>query len=234
MTIPGKRTVLIVDDESSIRESLERLIRSGGYETVMAAHGQEALARAAAQEFEVVIMDIRMPGLSGIDVLRKMNTEYQDTSVIMISALADVGTAVEAMKLGAYDYITKPFNLDDILMRVEKARERRHLKLQVRDYQKNLEERVAEQAKELRQMMTQTVHALINESAMAQQMETGGRGRKQLSSPNDISHLQMTSRSSAERYYGTSAITSPEHRGTRHGLQGVSVSKGDAFGSGKR
>ena len=163
MTIPGKRTVLIVDDESSIRESLERLIRSGGYETVMAAHGQEALARAAVQEFEVVIMDIRMPGLSGIDVLRKMNTEYPDTSVIMISALADVGTAVEAMKLGAYDYITKPFNLDDILMRVEKARERRHLKLQVRDYQKNLEERMAEQAKELRQIMTQTVHALINE-----------------------------------------------------------------------
>ena len=125
--VPGKRTVLIVDDEPSIRENLERVLKSSGYETVVAEDGQAALDRAAEQEFEVVLLDIGLPGISGMDVLRRLSGEYPDTCVIMVTAVEEVETAVEAMRSGAYDYLSKPFNLEDILLRVERAREKRYL-----------------------------------------------------------------------------------------------------------
>ena len=121
--IPDKRTVLIVDDEASIRTSLERLLKAGGYETTVAADGNEALARASEQEYEVVLLDIGMPGLSGLDVLGRLHTDHPDTSVIMVTALVEPKTAVDAMQLGACDYVTKPVDFDDILARIEKARE---------------------------------------------------------------------------------------------------------------
>ncbi len=163
--------ILIVDDEPTARENLERLLRTNGYETVVAADGQEALQRLSEQEFEVVLLDIRMPGLSGMDVLRRVDTDHSDTSVIMITAVAEVDAAVEAMKLGAYDWVTKPFNLDDILFRIEKARERRYLALQVRDYQNNLEEKVKEQTRRLEQQLVQLIQSLAREHTLV--LESG-------------------------------------------------------------
>ena len=166
MVIPGRRTVLIVDDEPSVRETLERLLKSNGYEPTVAANGHEALAHALSQEFEVVLLDIRMPGLSGIDVLQRLLADHPDTGIIMVTAVVDTKTAVDAMKMGAYDYVLKPFDLDDILVRVQKARERRFLAIQVKNHQKDIEERLLEREKELRAMTIQMVQALITEETL--------------------------------------------------------------------
>lgn len=186
MTIPGKRTVLVVDDEPAIRNALERLLESSGYETVVASDGEEALVRASEQEFEVALMDIRMPGLSGIETLEQFRTFYPDVSVIMLTAVGDLEVAVGAMKSGAYDYVTKPFNLDDILIRVEKAREKRYLALQVKNHQRDIEERLSQRERELRAMTTQTVHALIQEETLARELKAKGGKRKGLPAGTNI------------------------------------------------
>ena len=178
MVVPGERTVLVVDDEPTIRENLERLLKTEGYEVVVAADGHEALERTGNQEFAVVLLDIGLQGLSGLDVLRKLRVDWPETCVIMITATSAVETAVEAMKLGAYDYLIKPFNLDDILIRVEKARERRYLAFQVKDYQRNLEQRVAQQAEELRQSTRRVVERLLHDEVAERELETGSGGRQ--------------------------------------------------------
>ena len=173
---PGTHTVLIVDDEESIRENLERLLKGSGYKPTVAADGQEALDRISEQEFEVVLLDIKMPRLSGLDVLRQLQTDYPDTTVIMVTAVSDVEPAVEAMKLGAYDHVIKPFNLDDILMRIQKAVERRYLALKVKEYHEELAERVAEQAMQLRELTIQAVESVIQEETQARAQEGKPRG----------------------------------------------------------
>lgn len=113
--------ILIVDDEESVRTLLERILIEAGYSVVTAANGQEALDKVSLGHFSIVLSDINMPGMSGMEVLRKLNVDYPDICVIMTTAVTDAQTAVEAMKLGAYDYITKPFNRDDLVMRIGKA-----------------------------------------------------------------------------------------------------------------
>ena len=186
MVVNETRAVLIADDEAVSRENLERLLATEGYEPVTAANGQEALERAAEQEFGVVLLDLKMPVMSGMEALPKLLTDYPDTSVIIVTAVVDVETAVEAMKLGAYDYILKPISLDDVLLRVQKALERRRMALQLKNYHKDLEERLAQQAKELRALTAQTIQALIHEETMARQLEAKGRGSRGLLARTDI------------------------------------------------
>ena len=178
MTVPGKRTVLVVDDEPLVREVLERHLKDSGYETAAAANGDEALVRASEQVFEVVLLDITMPGMSGIEALGQFRTFYPDVSVIMVTAVNDRKTAVEAMKLGAYDYVVKPFDLDDIVLRVKKARERRNLALELKNYQKNLEHKVAEQTKQLREMLAETVQSLVQQEVLERRMDLKDGKRK--------------------------------------------------------
>lgn len=163
MNIPGKRTILVVDDETSIRDILDRFLKARGCQPTLAADGQEALERAAEQEFEVVLLDIKMPGIPGIEVLQRLLTDYPDTGVIMVTAVAEANRAVDAMKLGAYDYVIKPFDLDDILMRVEKARERRYFRLMERRRRTLLEERVGEQASRLEAQFAALIQSLARE-----------------------------------------------------------------------
>lgn len=177
MNIPAKHTVLVVDDEFSIRDNLEQLLKTNGYGTVVSGDGQEALERASEQEFEVVLLDIRMPGLSGLDVLRQLRSDHPDIAVIMVTAVSDVEAAVEACRLGAYDYVTKPFDLDDILMRVEKARERRQLALQVENHQQEIEKKLLERERELRATTVALVESLIREATIAEGEGARGRSR---------------------------------------------------------
>ena len=178
ITIHGKPKILVVDDQPTVRDDLEQLLKANDYQTVSAAGGEDALVRASEQEFEVVLLDIRMPGLSGIDVLRRLYPDRPDIGVIMVSGVADVATAVEAMKIGAYDYVTKPWNPDDLLVRVKKARERRYLTIQVKQHQRHLREKLAQQAKELRELSKQTVHALIQQEILEHALEGPRRKRK--------------------------------------------------------
>ena len=131
----SRGTVLVVDDDQAVRSVVSRKMQSAGYDCVTAADGREALEKVSTQTFDLVLLDIKMPGPSGMEVLPQIVTGSPDTCVIMITAVVDTETAVQAMKLGAYDYVTKPFNLDDLSMRVEKALERKRLIKENQEFQ---------------------------------------------------------------------------------------------------
>ena len=157
--------VLVVDDEESIRDVLKRALVDDGYQVSVAGGGQQALDALSQSDIEVMLLDIRMPGLSGLEVLSKAHDRWPDTSVIMVTAIADVRTAVGVMKQGAYDYIAKPFNLNEVTTTVHRALERRRLVLLDRQHQRVLEERLKEQAIRLREQFAELVQALGREHA---------------------------------------------------------------------
>ena len=114
-------SVLIVDDAESVRNILCRRLEAEWFRCATASGGQEALDKAAMQDFDVVLLDILMPGMTRIDVLRTLVKRDPCPQVIMVTSVLDVDTIEEAMRLGACDYVAKPFNLVDVLDRVEKA-----------------------------------------------------------------------------------------------------------------
>jgi two-component system, NtrC family, response regulator PilR len=123
-----KSRVLVCDDEPSLREMLGILLRRAGYEITLASGRREALERIAESDtFDAVITDLLMPDGSGMDVLRAARERDESTQVLMITAHATTEQAVEAMRLGAYDYVQKPFNNDELLAALEKALEKRAL-----------------------------------------------------------------------------------------------------------
>jgi two-component system response regulator PilR (NtrC family) len=122
-----KARVLVVDDERSMQEFLEIFLRSEGYEVETAGDVQSAKIHLENDDFDVVITDIRMPGGSGIDLLHAAHEVSPETVVIMITAYASTETAIAAMKEGAYDYVTKPFKVDELRIVVEKALEKKLL-----------------------------------------------------------------------------------------------------------
>ena len=121
----SKGSILIVDDEEAMRGILHRRLEAELYDCVTASSGEDALDKTARQEFDVVLLDILMPGLPGMEVLPKLLMRHPNSQVIMVSSVLDRDTIEEAMRLGAYDYVTKPFNMDDLTARVEKALERK-------------------------------------------------------------------------------------------------------------
>jgi two-component system response regulator PilR (NtrC family) len=122
---PGR--LLVVDDERSMRELLAITLRQGGHEVAQAEGGEAAIEALKTDAFDLVITDLRMRPLDGFDVLRAAREVSPATLVLVMTAYASTETAVEAMKLGAYDYITKPFKLDEIRLTVDKALERKRL-----------------------------------------------------------------------------------------------------------
>ncbi len=109
LTGQRKAKVMVVDDESVIRRVCKRTLEKSNFLATTANNGDEALRIMAEEEIDVVLLDIRMPGLSGIEVLKNIKQNHPETEVIMMTGYATIQTAVEAMKIGAYDYLTKPF-----------------------------------------------------------------------------------------------------------------------------
>ena len=122
--------VLIVDDEPGMRSLLTRVMEKEGYSSSACADGVEALQVFEGEEWDLVIADIDMPGMDGIELLKRIRNDRPQVPVLMITAYATVETAVEAMKLGAYDYITKPFAMDELKIVVGKVFERQKLLVQ--------------------------------------------------------------------------------------------------------
>lgn len=114
------RRMLIVDDKANMRELLEQTFRDRGMDVIAASSGEEAIGYIAEHFFDIIITDLNMPGKSGMEVLRAAKTAHPDTEVIMITAYGTIETAVEAMRLGACDFITKPFKLNTIENKVER------------------------------------------------------------------------------------------------------------------
>ena len=123
-----KTRILIVDDELSMREFLAILVEREGYESVVAAHAEEALSLLETSFFDLIISDVQMPGLNGIELLARIKSMTPDTAVLMMTAFSAAEQAVEAMKLGAYDYITKPFKIEEIKVLIRNALEKTDLK----------------------------------------------------------------------------------------------------------
>ncbi len=116
-----KAHILVVDDELSMRQFLELMLNRAGYEVACAENGRKALSLLASERFDLVLCDIRLGDISGLEVLRKAKSNYSETIVIMISAYATAENAVEAMNDGAYDYLPKPFNNDELKQTIVRA-----------------------------------------------------------------------------------------------------------------
>ncbi|MBI2155262.1 MAG: sigma-54-dependent Fis family transcriptional regulator [Candidatus Rokubacteria bacterium] len=120
--------ILVVDDERSMREVLFSMLKKEGYDVTVADGGEAAIEAVRREPFDAIITDVRMPKVDGLQVLRAIKELSPDTMVIMITAFGSSETAVEAMKLGAYDYITKPFKYDEVTLNIRRALERKRLR----------------------------------------------------------------------------------------------------------
>jgi two-component system response regulator AtoC len=130
MNTPAK--VLVADDDKTIRRNLVLLLRSDCYETLEAADGRQALALIAGEAPDAVLLDLKMPGRDGMEVLGELGPKLADLPVIVVTALGGSSVAIEAMRRGAYDYLTKPFDLDEVLMTLGRALRQRALAEEVR------------------------------------------------------------------------------------------------------
>ena len=149
-----KGKILITDDEKDIRELLRDFLESEGYECQLAANAFEALEKfKAIDDFDILMSDIRMPGKTGLDLLDDVKRLNEDVMVIMISAVKDIESAIAAMSKGAYDYVSKPFKLNEVSFVANKALEKRRLVQENKEYQKQLEKKVEERTSELKQAL---------------------------------------------------------------------------------
>ena len=120
--------ILVVDDEQSLRDFLAIMLKKEGHDVVTAEDGTHAMNAVQSEIFDLVISDVKMPGIDGIGVLKSVKEISPETVVIMITAYATAETAVEAMKLGASDYIIKPFKVDELKLTINNSLEKRHLR----------------------------------------------------------------------------------------------------------
>jgi two-component system response regulator HydG len=118
---PARITILIVDDDPGHRGMLTTLLADWGFRVEAAADGETAVARCREQAFDLILMDVRMAGISGIEALREIKAYNPAIPILIMTAYSDVETAVEAIKAGAYDYLTKPLDFEDLRLTMERA-----------------------------------------------------------------------------------------------------------------
>lgn len=175
--------LLIVDDDPDVVETLLRLLENEGYVCDTANTARAALVRLT-DAVDLVLTDIRMPGMDGIALLTHIMAETPETAVVIMSGSGDIAAAVEAMRLGAYDYLNKPFNVEDLFVRIQRALERQRLIRENRHYQRKLEGIVEQQWGELSlavHELRQTYHATLEALTAALDLrdkETEGHSRR--------------------------------------------------------
>jgi len=130
----SKPRILIIEDEKLIRWSLRQRFQEEGYVVDEAQNGSDGLAKLQRALFDLVMLDYRLPDMTGLDVLRRIREDDEDIVVLIMTAYSNIEDAVEAMRLGAYDYVSKPFKMDALMLTVAKALETTHLKREVRDF----------------------------------------------------------------------------------------------------
>src|SRR5579863_5846198 len=135
--------ILVADDESSSRSGLQTLLRQEGFDVTVAEDGYKALARLEEIAPDVLLTDLKMPGLDGIELLRKARALYPDLIVILMTAFAGVETAVQAMREGAEDYLTKPLQIDELVIVTNRALERKRLRSEATVLRSRLREKVS-------------------------------------------------------------------------------------------
>src|SRR5258705_5641684 len=131
-----KPRILVIDDDAGIRESLKMTLEYDGYEVIGAATGQEGLALVERDAPDLVLLDVKMPGMDGLDVLERLRTMNEALPVVVVSGHGTISTAVEATKKGAFDFIEKPFSADRVLVSLRDALDQRQLRDENRTLQK--------------------------------------------------------------------------------------------------
>ena len=136
------KKILVVDDEKDARWVLSKIFKTEGFNVVQAENGQKALKMIASSPPDVVLLDIKMPGgMDGIEVLKRLQASNSDIQVIIMTAYGDIKIAVKAMKLGAYDFVTKPFEQEELLLTIERALEKQQLSQEVKELRNKLQSR---------------------------------------------------------------------------------------------
>jgi len=153
---------LVVDDEPRLRRVLVRLLEGEGFRCREAGSGVEALAQLEIEPVPLLISDLRMPEMDGVTLLREVTARWPETAVIMVTAVAEVESAVACLQMGALDYVGKPFHLDEVRARVTQALDKRRLLQENKMYQHHLEERVEAQARRIEELFLEGVHALVH------------------------------------------------------------------------
>jgi putative nucleotidyltransferase with HDIG domain len=141
--------ILVVDDEEAIREVVSTLLEAQGYRCTVVPNGRMALEQIQADSLDLVLSDIVMPEMDGLKLLERVRAHDKDVPVIMVTAMHDISIALQAIRAGAYDYILKPFEKDQLYLSVRRALEHRRLVLENRTYQRDLERLVAERTGQL-------------------------------------------------------------------------------------
>jgi putative two-component system response regulator len=157
----NKANILLVDDEPLVRRVLYKRLSREGYNCREVGSGDQALTLLENDSIDLVIMDIRMPGKTGAETLPIIRKKFPYIAVIMSTAVADISTVVQCMKEGAKDYITKPFNLEDVVASIRKALEMRQLELELNNRQQTLEQKLEEQTDEIRQRFLKSIESII-------------------------------------------------------------------------
>lgn len=147
-------TVLVVDDEEGIRQALDRFLTRLGYKVLQAASGAEALERQAAEQPQVMLSDIRMPNMSGVELVPKALALDADIAIIMLTAIDEPRTAIECLKLGAYDYLIKPVDLDELELSLQGGLRQRQLEIDRRELEQWLAREVAVRTRDLEERTT--------------------------------------------------------------------------------
>ena len=117
----AQETILVVDDEESVCELLKQILTGEGYRVITAADGEEALFKLSEESPQVMTLDDKMPGMSGMEALARLSQDQPGVCIIMVTAVTDASSTVEAMKMGALDYITKPFEREEVVQKVRRA-----------------------------------------------------------------------------------------------------------------
>jgi two-component system NtrC family response regulator len=174
----NRNLIVVVDDDSSVRRVLKMQLEEAGYDVALAADGEEAQAVIDERRPKLVITDLRMPCADGLDLLRHIREGLQETTVIIITAFASVDTAVDAMKAGAYDYISKPIDYEALVLAVHRAMERQNLIEEVRNLRAALDgrygfENIVGRSKALLRVLEQASRVAQHDSTVLIQGETG-------------------------------------------------------------
>ncbi len=172
-----REKILIVDDEPGIRNFMSRIVETLNYNHVEAADGKEALQLYRQDGADLILSDVRMPGLDGLGLLEQVRMIDPEQVVIMVTAFDDSDTVKKALKAGAYDYINKPLDLDEVIYSIQRGMEKVRFLKKLKDYQDNLEKQVARQTKQIKKVFAGALSALAN-ALEAKDVYTQGHSKR--------------------------------------------------------
>jgi putative two-component system response regulator len=184
----SRENILIVDDEKTVRRSLNKALTMNGFSCEEASSADEALASLNRKQADLVILDVMMPGTSGKELLPQLKKSFPDTAVVMATAVVEPDTIVNCMKNGAHDYITKPFDVDQLLVNIQSVLDKRTLELDLKEKSQVLEGKVVQQAKDLQKLFIDAVESLVG-ALEAKDKYTAGHSRRVTKIAVDIARV---------------------------------------------